>query len=175
MRRPTFSQRPWQNVDRNALHCGHCSGRRALRVLGPSAIADAAIQPTFPESSGFVRPFFPSAPSHKPRLRADRKGGGIRFDLSSGVLENQFRDSLNDPGSTDRVFLPSRSFSGVKRPSGSNDRQECTFPGGKCGRALSLNLRASGTLRRDSPFFNPPITNQNKAYATQSKTWNRPH
>ena len=44
VRRPAFSRAPWQNVARNALNCGHCSGRRALRVLGPSAIADAAIQ-----------------------------------------------------------------------------------------------------------------------------------
>ena len=118
VRRPAFSSAPWQNVARNALNCGHCSGRRALRVLGPSAIADAAIQRSFPESSGFVRPFFPSSRSPKPLLRAKRKGGGICFDLSSGVLGNQFRDSLNDPArqtgfSYLRGYFP-----------GSNDRQD---------------------------------------------------
>ena len=153
VRRPAFSPAPWQNVASNALNCGHCSGRRALRVLGPSAIADAAIQRSLPESSGFVRPFCPSSPSHKPRLRAKRKGGCICFDLSSGVLGNQFRDSLNDPAQQTGL-----SYLRVRFP-GSNDRQECTFPGGSAGGPLSLNfppfLRVSGTLRSESPFFKP--------------------
>jgi hypothetical protein len=136
MRRPAFSPTPWQNFAPNALNCGHCLGRRALRVLDPSAIADAAIQPNFPESSGFVRPFFPSSPSHKPRLRAKRKGGGICFDLSSGVLGNQFRGSLNHPAR--RTGL---SYLRVRFP-GSNDRQECTFPGGKCERAAFAQFPA---------------------------------
>jgi hypothetical protein len=64
--RPAVSPAPWQNFAPNALNCGHCSGRRALRVLGPSAIADAAIQRSSPESSGFVRPFLPSSLSPRP-------------------------------------------------------------------------------------------------------------
>ena len=154
LRRPAFSPAPWQNYAPNAPYCGHCSGRRALRVLGPSAIADAAIQRSFPESSGFVRPFCPSSPSHKPRLLAKRKGGGICFDLSSGVLGNQLRDSLNHPARQTGLSYLRGHFPG------SNDRQECTFPRKKCGGgplALTLPpfLRVSGTLRREPPFFKP--------------------
>jgi hypothetical protein len=153
VRRPVFSPAPWRDFAPNVLDCGHCSGQRALRVLGPSAIADAAIQPTFPESSGFVGPFFPSSPSHKPRLRAKRKGSGIRFDLSIGVLGKQFRDSLNDPGRQTGL-----SYLCVRFP-GSNDRQECTFPrkSAEAGRWRTLPpfLRVSGTLRREPPFFKP--------------------
>jgi hypothetical protein len=154
MRRPAFSPAPWQNYAPNALNCGHCSGRWALRVLGPSAIADAAIQCSFPELSGFVRPFFPSSPSPKTLLRAKRKGGGICFDLSSGVLGNQLRDSLNDPARQTGL-----SYFRV-RFSGSNDRQECTFPrksaeAGRWRSLVPLFLRVSGTLRREPPFFKP--------------------
>ena len=149
---------PWQNVAPNALNCGHCSGRRALRVLVPSAIADAAIQPTFPESSGFVRPFFPSSPSHKPRLRAKRKGGGICFDLSSGVLGNQFRDSLNDPARQTGL-----SYLRVRFP-GSNDRQECTFPrkSAEAGRWRSLSRHSCACQARfgGSHLFSNPPTKQ---------------
>jgi hypothetical protein len=158
LRRPAFSPAPWQNVARNALNCGHCSGRRALRVLGPSAIADAAIQPAFPESPGFVRPFFPSSPSHKPRLQAKRKGGGICFDLSSGVLGNQFRDSLNDPARQTGLSYFLRSFSGVKRPSGLHFSPE------KCGggRWRSLSRLSCACLARfgGSHLFSNPPTKQ---------------
>jgi hypothetical protein len=151
IRRPALSPAPWQNVPPNALNCGHCSGRRAHRVLDPSAIADAAIQPTFPESSGFVRPFFPSSLSHKPRLRAKRKGGSICFDPSSGVLGNQFWDSLNDPGRQTGL-----SYLRIRFP-GSNDRQECTFPREKCGRAALAQfppfLRRVGHASEGVIFF----------------------
>ena len=152
-RRPAFSPAPWQNYGPNALNCGCCSGPRALRVLDPSAIADAAIQRNFPESSGFVRPFFPSSPSHKPRLRANRKGRGIRFELSTGVLGNQLRDSLNDPARQSGLSYLRGHFPG------SNDRQKCTFPGGKRGRAASAQFPAFPARVRHASegvtFFQP--------------------
>ena len=158
VRRPAFSPAPWQNFARDALNCGHCSGRRALRVLGPSAIADAAIQRNLPESSGFVRPFFPSSPSPKPLLRAKRKGGGICFDLSSGVLGNQFRDSLNDPARQTGL-----SYFRVRFP-GSNDRQECTFPrkSAEAGRWRSLSRHSCACQARfgGSHLFSNPPTKQ---------------
>jgi|GEM_PF-2690142 len=52
--------------------CGHCSGRMALRVLGLSAIADAANGPTPVEYIDSARPFVPSSLLPKPRLRAQR-------------------------------------------------------------------------------------------------------
>ena len=158
VRRPAFSPAPWQNVAPNALYCGHCSGRRALRVLGPSAIADAAIQRSFPESSGFVRPFCPSSPSHKPRLLAKRKGGGICFDLSSGVLGNQLRDSLNDPARQTGLSYLRGHFPG------SNDRQECTFPrkSAEAGRWRSLSRHSCACQARfgGSHLFSNPPTKQ---------------
>jgi hypothetical protein len=158
VRRPAFSSAPWQNVPRNALNCGHCSARRALRVLGPSAIADAAIRPTFPESSDFVRSSFPSLPSQKPLLRAKRKGGCIRFDLSIGVLGNQFRDSLNDPARQTGL-----SYLRVRFP-GSNDRQDCTFPrkSAEAGRWRSLSRLSCACQARfgGSHLFSNPPTKQ---------------
>jgi len=155
---PAFSPAPWQNFAPNALNCGHCSGRRALRVLGPSAIADAAIQPTFPESSGFVRPFFPSSLPPKPRLRAKRKGGGICFDLSIGVLGNQFRESLTHPARQTGL-----SYLRVRFP-GSNDRQECTFPrkSAEAGRWRSLSRHSCACQARfgGSHLFSNPPTKQ---------------
>ena len=158
VKRPAFSAAPWQNSAPNALNCGHCSGRRALRVLGPSTIADAAIQRSFPESSGFVRPFCPSSPSHKPRLLAKRKGGGICFDLSTGVLGNQLRDSLNDPARQTGL-----SYLRVRFP-GSNDRQECTFPrkSAEAGRWRSLSRHSCACQARfgGSHLFSNPPTKQ---------------
>jgi hypothetical protein len=142
MRRPAFS--PWQNFASNALNCGHCSGRWALRVRGPSAIADAAIRRSFPESSGFVCPFFPSSLSPKTLLRAKRKGGGIQFDLSSGAFGNQPRGSLSD--SARQTGL---SYLRVRFP-GSNDRQECTFPrkSAEAGRWRSLSRHSCACQAR---------------------------
>ena len=158
VRQPAFSQAPWQNFAPNALNCGHCSGRRALRVLGPSAIADAAIQRSFPKSSGFIRPFFPSSLFPKTLLRAKRKGGGICFDLSSGVLGNQLRDSLNHPARQTGL-----SYLRVRFP-GSNDRQECTFPrkSAEAGRWRSLSRHSCACQARfgGSHLFSNPPTKQ---------------
>jgi len=87
--RPALSPAPEQSLAPATLNCGHCSGRRALRFLGPSAIADAAMQRSFPELSGSVRPFFPSSLSPKPMLRAQRIGGLIP------VIPDQGRSSVH--------------------------------------------------------------------------------
>ena len=158
VRRPAFSPSPLQNFAPNALDCGHCSGRWALRVLGPSTIADAAIQRSFPESSGFVRSFFPSSPSPKTLLRAKGKGGGIRFDLSTGVLGNSLRDSLNHPARQTRFSYLRGHFPG------SNDRQDCTFPrkSAEAGRWRSLSrlschsCACQARFGGSHPFSNPP-------------------
>jgi hypothetical protein len=158
VRQPAFSPAPWQNFASNALNCGHCSGHWALRVLGPSAIADAAIERNFPESSRLVRPFFPSSPSHKTLLRTKRKGGGICFDLSTGVLGNQLRDSLNHPARQTGFSYLHGHFPG------SNDRQECTFPrkSAEAGRWRSLSRHSCACQARfgGSHLFSNPPTKQ---------------
>jgi hypothetical protein len=173
VRQPAFSPAPWQNFALNALSCGHYSRTEGASSPRPFRHRRRRNSANLPELSVFVCPFFPSSLCRKPLLRAKRKGGGICFELSSAVLGNQLRDSLNQP-----ARQPGLSYLRVRFP-GSNDRQECTFPGGSAGGPLSLNfppfLRVSGTLRRESHFFTPRITNQSKTYATPSKTRNRPH
>ncbi len=155
---PAFAPAPVRNLAPVALICGHCSGRRALRFLGPSAIADAAMQRTFPRPSGSFRPFSPSSPAPNSRLRTKRKGDGICFDLSTGVLGNEFRDSSNNPAQQIGLSYLRGHFPGP------NDRQDSTFSRKKCGRAAGAIfpplLRVSGTLRREFPFFQP-TTNTN--------------
>jgi hypothetical protein len=128
VRRPAFSSAPWQNFAQNALNCGHCSGRRTLRVLGPSAIADPAIRRSFPESQGFVRPFIPSSLSPKTLLRAKRKGRRHVLRPLKRSPRKPVPGPLEPPSPTDH---PARqtglSYLRVRFP-GSNDRQECTFP-----------------------------------------------
>ena len=140
-----------RNIAPVALNCGHCSGRRARRFLGPSAFADAASQRRFPKLSGSFRPFSPSSLSPKSQLRTQRKGVGIPFDLSIGVFGNPLQDSsIHRPRPVDpctfAVVLP-----------GPNDRQDSTFPRKSAGGSLTLIfpplLRVSGTLRRHQHFF----------------------
>jgi len=140
-----------RNLAPVALNCGHCSGRRARRFLGPSAFADAASQRSIPKLSGSIRPFSPSSLSPKPQLRTQRKGVGIPFDLSIGVFGNPLQDSsIHRPRPVDpctfAVVLP-----------GPNDRQDSTFPRKSAGGSLTLIfpplLRVSGTLRRHQHFF----------------------
>jgi len=80
---PAFRPAPVRNLAPVALNCGHCSGRQALRFLGPSAFADAASQRSFPELSGSIRPFSPSSPAPNSQLRTQRKGGFT--ELSPGI------------------------------------------------------------------------------------------
>ena len=147
----SFPPAPVRKVAAVALNCGHCSGRRAQRFLGPSAFADAASQRSIPKLSGSIRPFSPSSLSPKPQLRTQRKGVGIPFDLSIGVFGNPLQDSsIHRPRPVDpctfAVVLP-----------GPNDRQDSTFPRKSAGWPLTLIfpplLRVSGTLRRHQHFF----------------------
>ncbi len=95
--RPTFILTLLPSMAQVALNRGHCSGRRAPRVLDPSAIADAAMQRSYPESSGPIRPFIPSSLIPHPLLRAQRIGG---FSFSpSGELH-----LLPTPAHCDRLL-----------------------------------------------------------------------
>jgi hypothetical protein len=150
-----------RNLAPVALNCGHCSGRRARRFLGPSAFADAASQRSIPKLSGSIRPFSPSSLSPKPQLRTQRKGVGIPFDLSIGVFGNPLQDSsIHRPRPVDpctfAVVLP-----------GPNDRQDSTFPRKSAGGPLTLIfpplLRVSGTLRRHQHFFKTAEQQPNKS------------
>ncbi|OJV03545.1 MAG: hypothetical protein BGO12_10075 [Verrucomicrobia bacterium 61-8] len=123
---PTFPSAPVRNIAPDALNCGHCSGRWALRFLGPSTIADAAMQRSFPEISGSLRPFSPSSPAPNSRLRTQRKGAGICIDLSTGVLGNEFGDSSNNPAQQIGLFYLRGRFPGP------NDRRDSTFSRKKC-------------------------------------------
>jgi len=147
----TFPSARVRNLATVALNCGHCSGRRARRFLGPSAFADAASQRSIPKLSGSIRPFSPSSLSPKPLLRTQRKGVGIPFDHSIGVFGNPLQDSsIHRPRPVDpctfAVVLP-----------GPNDRQDSTFPRKSAGGSLTLIfpplLRVSGTLRRHQHVF----------------------
>jgi len=164
---PAISPQPVRNLVPDALICGHCSGRRALRFLGPSALADAAMQRSFPDFSGFIRPFSPSSPAPNSRLQTQRKGAGICIDLSTGVLGNKFQNSSNNPAQQIGLSYLRGHFPGP------NDRQDSTFSRKKCGRVAGAIfpplLRVSGTLRRKFPFFQPPTTTQTHTYDTQQK------
>ena len=124
---PAIAPAPVRNIAPEALICGHCSGRRALRFLGPSAIADAASQRSFPEPSGSIRPFSPSSLSPKPQLRTQRKGAGICIDLSTGFLGNEFRDSLRKASQATGISHLRGRFTRTKRPTGMHFSPE------KCG------------------------------------------
>ncbi len=162
--RPAQNSASVQTFAFGLLAWDRCSGRWALRVLGPSAIAAVPNQLIFPEQSGSIRPFFPSSLSPKPRFQTKRNGGGNCFDLSCGVLENKLQDSLKDlpdrPGFlTFAVIFPDQMPVRI-----------ALFPGKSAGGSLALNfppfLRVSGTLRRESPFSKTPTTNSDRTYGT---------
>ncbi len=94
--RPAFILTLLPSMALVALNRGHCSGRRAPRVLGPSAIADAAMQRSYPESSGPIRPFIPSSLFPHPLLRAQRIGG---FMFASPALRPPCDHSFRAPWS----------------------------------------------------------------------------
>ena len=136
-----------------SLICGSCPGRQTLRPLASPACTEAANQRTFPRPSGSFRPFSPSSPAPNSRLRTQRKGVLTSFDLSTGVLGNEFRASSNNPAQQIGLSYLRGHFPG------SNDRQDSTFSRKKCGRVAVAHfppiLRVSGTLRRKFPFFQP--------------------
>lgn len=137
-----------------ALVWARGSGSLGLRFLAPLPYAHDPNQRSFTDRLGFARPFVLS--SHLPSvgLRGKRTGGFDLIDLSPGAAENEFCGSLSDLSRTSRISDLSGRF-----PE-SNDRQESTFPGGKCRRAAGAQfppfLRVSGTLRKHSPFFKRP-------------------
>ncbi len=126
LNQPRIFLGPVRNIAPDALNCGHCSGQRALRFLGPSAIADAASHRSFPELTGFIRPFSPSSPAPNSRLRTQRTGDLTSFDLSTGVLGNGFRDSSNNPAQQIGLSYLRGRFPGP------NDRRDSTFSRKKC-------------------------------------------
>lgn len=138
------------------------AGSPGFRPLAPLPSASVPNQRTFADQPGYARPFLPSSPSPKPRLRAERTGGVTSFDLSSGAPGNEFRVSLNHPARpfgfpsfaaiflrqmTVRIALFLRKSAGRKK------------------RRFSVALRVSGTLREghrlrlisetSSDLFNP--------------------
>ncbi len=117
-----------------------------LRLLTPLPFAPVPNQRTFPDSQDFSRPFHPSSPSSKLRLRAEGIGGITSLDLSTGVLGNRV------PG----LLQPSSRLTGLSYLNGHfprfNDRQDSTFPRESAGWAASAIFppffRVSGTLQR---------------------------
>jgi hypothetical protein len=121
----------------DALNSGHCSGRRALRLLDPSAIADAGMQHSFPAIQGISCPFDPSLPRLWALLRKDR------FGRVTSSQNGMIGDLSKVPGSYLRGILPLP-----------NVTEQSDFPGGN-HRALfccakNPVLRVSGTLRSTS-------------------------
>jgi len=134
--RPTHSPTPEQSLAPDAQNCGHCSGRLALRFLGPSAIADAAMQRSFPELSESIRPFFPSSLSLKPRLRAQR------IDGLTPVIPDQGRSSIHQIPRSDVI-------------------QDSDFPRGNHPALFAVQNSAFSGRQAPSEEAAPPFTFQN--------------
>lgn len=127
------------------------AGSQGVRPLAPLPFTAIPNQRNSTDPLGFARPFVPSSPSPKPRLRVNRIGGLTSFDLLPGALGNGFRDS-----SDDLAQLSGLSYLRGRFP-GSNNRQDSTSPGGMCRRAANAHLpwllRMSGMLRKRVTFF----------------------
>jgi len=147
---PAFRPAPVRNLAPVALIYGHCSGRRARRFLGPSAIADAASQRSFPELSGSIRPFSPSSLSPKPQLRTQRKGGFTELSPGTGShLSSILSCIVSQTKASDHHGSPDL-INPVRRSNVTRDSDFRTkSPGGKNSVFPSV-LRASGALRKDS-------------------------
>ena len=152
----SFPPIPVRKVAPVALICGHCSGRRALRFLGPSAIADAASQRSFPELSGSIRPFSPSSLSPKPQLPTQRKGGFTRMSpginpTDTPIFSAPFKPSAVHESS---AFSDISSISPLLNVIGQSD-----FPWKSRSRLFAAQkisvLRVSGTLRSKPISTNP--------------------
>jgi hypothetical protein len=145
--RPASSLTRWQNNAQETLICSLCSGAQELRPLAPGLLAESANQLNF--SDQLRNRFLPSLPCPDTRLRRERIGG-IRFDPASRLHETPLRGSL-----IQRLRFTEFSHLCGHFPL-SNDRQDSTFPGGKCGRVADaifpLALRVSGTLREEASF-----------------------
>jgi hypothetical protein len=138
-RRPALPSKPPNLAAMKPQPYAVCPGGPAHRWRSFAAFAAASLatptsgasanQLDFPDPLGFARPFLPSSPRPGTPLRAGGIGGGIRFDLSNGVLGNSFRDSLNHPARQAGISHLSGHFPG------SNDRRDSTFSRKKRGRA----------------------------------------
>ena len=128
---------PFRTPAMDALIGSRLSGSLGLRPLAPLPLTAASNQRNFTDSLGFARPFLPSSPSPKPRLRAERIGGVTSFDPSNGVPGNKFRDSFNDLA---RLSGPSTFAVVFPVP---DDRQDSTFSRKKCGRAAGAHFPAA--------------------------------
>ncbi len=145
---PAFRPAPVRNLAPVALNCGHCSGRRALRFLGPSAIADAANQRSFPEFSGSIRPFSPSSLSPKPQLQTQRKGGFTRMTSGIHPTDRPMLSTVFKPSAVHESSAFSNTFSIPPIP---NVMGQSDFPWKSRSRLFAAQkisvLRVSGTLR----------------------------
>ena len=111
-------------------------------------------------SAHSFRPHPPTSPG---------SGRKERAVASASTSQAEPSTSFGTPCPTDRAFLPSRSFSGVKRPSGMHFSPE------KCGGGpLALTLPPIPARVRHASegatFFQiHPPNNRNKVYGTQTK------
>ncbi len=154
-----LSSAPARSFAHIALVCGHCSGRRAQRVLGPSAIADATNQCSIPEFSGFLRPFSPSSLSPKPQLWTQRKGGFTRRLQRTNPTYPPVLHSLFKPSLVHRTTNASTSIGVSPLP---KVIEQSDFPWKSRSRFFASQknsvLRVSGTLQREPILNNPQIT-----------------
>ena len=132
------------------------AGSPGLRPLAPLPSASAPNQRTFSELSECARPFLPSSPSPKPRLRAERIGGVTSIDLSGGVPGNEFRDSLDYPARPiGHSYLPAHFPP-------SNDRQDSTFPTEKFRAEKTRFFRRPSRVRHASGRTSPSAQFRNE-------------
>lgn len=125
------------------------AGSPGFRPLAPLPSTSAPNQRTFADLPGCARPFLPSSPSPKPRLRAERIGAVTSFDLSSGVPGNGFRASLDHQARP--VGFP---YLCAHFPP-SNDRQDSTFPTEKRRAEKTLFFRCPSRVRHASGGTSP--------------------
>ncbi len=129
-----------------ALIGNRLAGVLGLRPLAPLPVMAVSDQHNFSDPLGFARPFHPSSPCQRLRLRAEGIGGWTSFDLFFGVLGNGVPELLQ---ATAR--LTGRSYRSGRFPR-SNDRQDSTFPRESSERAAFAIFppffRVSGTLQR---------------------------
>ncbi len=130
---------------------GRLPGSLGLRPLAPLPSKASFNQRTLSNPVDLARPFHPSSPCQRLRLRAERIGGWTSFDFSTGVLGNGFRASY-------QYFLDQAKFLtlAVVFPV-PDDRRDMHFPRGKVRSGpltliFPLFLRESGSLRKDSTF-----------------------
>lgn len=120
------------------------AGSQGHRPLAPLPFASVPNQRTFSELSECARPFLPSSPSPKPRLRAERIGGVISIDLSDGAPET----SSGSPWTTRPDHSGIHTFPFIfLRQMTVRIALFLRKSSGRKKRGFSVALRVSGTLR----------------------------